>query len=132
MVNVLKKIISSKIFWLTVILSLVGIFAIVAIVLPIYYKEKDWATGFSIASSIISIILSVIAIIYTFVSNLKLDSQLLRLTKLVQSLQSESSKIDAKMAELAALENNLPPELKTKIDEFKKDVRISITSIYKD
>mgnify|MGYP001033039981 CR=1 FL=1 len=127
-----KNKISKKIIGLIVILSLIGLFAVVAIVLPIAYSENDWSIGFSIASSIISIILSVIAIIYSVISGVKLDSQIIKLTELVKSLQNESSKIDTKMAELAVLEDNLSPELKTKIKEFRNDIQISISSLYKD
>ena len=120
-----------------IVISLVGgsvVFFIVALIVSlIWYYKQDVSLGFSIASSVISILLSGVAIIYSYFSGVKLDKQLDRLMELITRLQKEQSKIDEKMGELSQLDDkDLSEPLKKALADFRKSVKVDISSIYED
>lgn len=101
-------------------LSSVGVL-ILSIVLGI--QKSDVSLGISLLCSCISIILSVVALWYTFKSGIAMDSQFDELKHLISQMREVQHELDTSIYRISQIEDQLPPELKAKIDKFKTDLK---------
>ena len=62
------QIVNRPLAWFVIILSSVGLTLCLVVVFSIFFKLSDWTTVIGLISTVISIILGLISIAYTFVS----------------------------------------------------------------
>lgn len=86
-------------------------------------QNSDASLGISLFCSCLSIILSVVALWYTFKSGISMDSQFDELKHLIRQMREVQHKLDTSINQLAQIEDELSPELKAKIDEFKANLK---------
>ena len=113
-------------------ISLLLLFVIGSIILSVVASvhQNDFYFGLSLFCSLLGIILSTIAIWYTFYSGIKLDSQFNELGKLIKQMRTIQHEIDSSINRLSEMEEKLPPELKEKVDSFKEDLKNDSFSIF--
>lgn len=86
-------------------------------------QKSDVSVGVSLFCSCISIILSVAALWYTFKSGAAMDSQFDELKRLIREMREVQHELDTSINQLSQIEDELSPELKAKIDEFKANLK---------
>ena len=102
-----------------------GLSALGSLILSIILgvQKSDASLGISLFCSCLSIILSVVALWYTFKSGISMDSQFDELKYLISQMREVQHQLDTSINQLAQIEDELSPELKAKIGEFKANLK---------
>lgn len=104
-----------------VILILILVITIVATIC--ICNNESISSGVSLYCSLLSIVLSIIALWYTIKSGTSMDNQFLELKSLIQEMRYVQHELDVSINKLEKTESELPPELKDKITDFKENLK---------
>ncbi len=93
-------------------------------------KNDEVSLILSLLCSLLSIILSVVALWYTYKSGIAMDAQFDELKILIKQMREVQHELDTSINQLAQIEDELSPELKAKIDEFKADLSADSSTFF--
>ena len=100
-----------------------------AITIIVYtFTNEAISSEISFFCSLLGIILSIVALWYTFKSGISMDTQFSNLENLIKEMRTVQRELDAFINN--ASEDTLPPELKEKLDEFKANLESDDFSLY--
>lgn len=108
--------------WLVIGSSILGGAIVVALILVAALMENKAAANIvSIIASILSAVLSIVAIIYTFHSNIQTDTKLKQILEMGKNMQ----KIETEIKEVRdSNTGEQTPELQEKLKQYEKDLEL--------
>lgn len=92
------------------------------------FTSEDVSSGISFFCSLLSIILSVVALWYTFKSGDSIDAQFSKMEKLIKEMRTVQHELDISINNTP--EDILPQELKEKLNDFKDNLESDDFSLY--
>lgn len=92
------------------------------------YTSEDISSEISFFCSLLSIILSVVALWYTFKSGDSIDTQFSKIENLIKKMRAIQHELDISINNTP--EDILPQELKEKLSEFKDNLESDDFSLY--
>lgn len=102
--------------------------AAVTTIIVYKYTNEDVSSEISFFCTLLSIMLSVVALWYTFKSGNGIDSQFSKMEKLIKEMRAVQHKLDISINN--APEDILPQELKDKLNDFKGNLESDDFSLY--